>query len=68
MKPIYPKDYEQLKFLCWNIKDNISLSPEEVLSIYERNWRWIEVDKLQQDEKELIQNLVHDYGRGVLLT
>jgi len=59
-------DYPQLRFICWNLKDDASMDDSLVLSLYERNWRHIEADKLERKEKEFIDYLVNKYGNGVL--
>lgn len=64
-KEIRIADYAQLKFLCWNLKDDAFLDEALVLSLYERNWRFVEVEKLELKERDLIDRLVIEYGNGV---
>lgn len=59
-------DYPQLKFICWNLKDDACMEESLILSLYERNWRYIEQDKLELTEKQFIDHLVKKFGNGVL--
>ena len=49
--------YPQLKQLAWQVHGTDELTPAEALSIYERNARHLEVDKLQPRERQLIDAL-----------
>ena len=57
--------WPMLKDLAWNRHDSW-LPAEEALRIYERNWRFVDVDKLDNEEAELIHRLQEHYGNGVL--
>ena len=50
-------DYPQLKQLAWQVHGVDELTPAEALSIYERNWRHIDVAALQPHEQQLIDAL-----------
>jgi transcriptional regulator with XRE-family HTH domain len=50
-------DYPQLKQLAWQVHGIDELTPAEALSIYERNWRHIDVAALQPHEQQLIDAL-----------
>jgi len=54
---IHLVDYPQLKELGWHIQGVDHLSPMEAHSIYERNGRFLEHDKLTDSERELIDSL-----------
>jgi hypothetical protein len=43
------------------------LSPQEALSLYERNWRHIDQARLVPAEQALVQALVKQLGGGRLL-
>ncbi len=60
-------EYPQLHSLCWNRPGDTILNGEEALGLYERNWRFVEKDKLTDDEKALIDTLVEKFGNGVFL-
>ncbi len=59
--------YRQLKKLAWQLKGTKELSPQEALELYERNWRHVDIKKLDLDEKEFIDNLLAAFGRERLL-
>ena len=50
-------DYPQLKQLAWQVHGVDELTPAEALSIYERNWRHIDVSALQPHEQQLVDAL-----------
>jgi transcriptional regulator with XRE-family HTH domain len=50
-------DYPQLKQLAWQVHGVDELTPAEALSIYERNWRHIDVPALQPHEQQLVDAL-----------
>jgi len=71
-KPPYPAriklaDYPQLKRLAWQLHGVATLSPEEALGLYERNWRHVDVAALEPDERALVNALVQRLGGGRLL-
>lgn len=66
-KNIRIADYKQLKKLAWQIKDTKELSAEEALNLYERNWRHIDLKKLDKKEEKLIRTLLNAFGRERLL-
>jgi len=50
-------DYPQLKKLAWQVHGIDALTPVEALSIYERNWRHMDVQALELREQQLIDAL-----------
>ena len=50
-------DYPQLKQLAWQVHGVDALTPAEALSIYERNWRHIDLAALQPHEQQLVDAL-----------
>ena len=56
--------YPQLKLLCWN-RRSTWLSAADAWSLYERNWRFIENERLEPAERELIDRLNARFGAGV---
>jgi transcriptional regulator with XRE-family HTH domain len=50
-------DYPQLKKLAWQVQGVDALTPSEALSIYERNWRHLDVKALEPHEQQLIDAL-----------
>lgn len=57
--------YPQLKLLCWNRKNSF-LTAEDAWSLYERNWRFVETERLDLVEQRLIENLSARFGGGML--
>lgn len=53
--------YPQLKLLCWNRRARY-LALEDAWSLYERNWRFIDVETLDPSERELIESLFARHG------
>lgn len=65
-EPIVPAQFPELARLVWNGDAARPISGEEALSLYERNWRFVDVDRLSADEAGLIRFLAQAYGNGVL--
>ncbi len=57
--------YPQLKLLCWNRRTRFLIA-EDAWSLYERNWRFVEADRLEPMEQRLIAMLSARFGGGVL--
>jgi transcriptional regulator with XRE-family HTH domain len=60
-------DYPQLKQLAWHIPGAKTLTPEEALNLYERNWRHLDREKMALREASLLDALVQHIGKGRLL-
>jgi transcriptional regulator with XRE-family HTH domain len=60
-------DYPQLRKLAWQLSGVEELPPDEALSLYERNWRHVDVEKLTPQERALIQALTAARPGGRLL-
>jgi transcriptional regulator with XRE-family HTH domain len=60
-------DYPQLHKLAWQLPGVEDLSPPEALSLYERNWRHVDVAALTAGERALIDALAATLGKGRLL-
>ena len=59
-------DYPQLRRLVWNQPGARTLTEQDALAIYERNWSLVETAVLDAHERDLLQNLVSKHGNGVL--
>lgn len=57
-------DYPQLKQLAWQVHGTDELTPAEALSIYERNWRHLDVMALEPNERDLVDALRLALGDG----
>ncbi len=71
-KPPFPSrirltDYPQLKRLAWQLHGVATLSPEDALGLYERNWRHVDTGALDPPERALVNALVQHLGGGRLL-
>ncbi len=60
-------DYPQLRRLAWQLHGVTTLSPENALGLYERNWRHVDVAALDPAERALVNALVQHLGGGRLL-
>jgi hypothetical protein len=60
------QDYPQLRLLAWNLPLGASVDELEALSLYERNWRFVDVAHLSDSESQLIEYLRMAAGNGVL--
>ena len=59
--------YPGLRLLCWSRPDAKTVTGEEALSLYERNWRFVDRHALTEDERRLIDALVESHGNGVFM-
>ena len=57
--------FPNLRLLCWNRKGSY-LSAREAFALYERNWRLVDKDHLDEQERALIHRLAAQFGNGVL--
>lgn len=58
-------EYPQLKKLAWQVQGVDALTPSEALSIYTRNWRHLDVNKLEPHEQQLIDALQLGLGEKI---
>lgn len=58
-------DYPALADIAWNRGDAF-IPAREALSLYERNWRFVDSARLTPHERALIDRLVERFGAGVL--
>lgn len=54
-----------LNELAWNRSDRW-IPAEEALALYERNWRFVDPERLTDEEARFIDRLKHRFGEGVL--
>lgn len=71
-KPPFPTrirlaDYPQLKRLAWQLHGVTTLTPEDALGLYERNWRHVDTAALEPAERALVNALAQHLGGGRLL-
>jgi transcriptional regulator with XRE-family HTH domain len=60
-------DYPQLKKLAWQLHGVATLTPEDALGLYERNWRHVDAAALDAEERTLVNALAQHLGGGRLL-
>ncbi|EDR9090791.1 hypothetical protein BU922_004785 [Salmonella enterica subsp. enterica serovar Anatum] len=60
------RNYPQLKAAAWFIAEDAEFTDQEALRFYERNWKYIETDKLEPHELALIEWLIREVGNGIL--
>ncbi|KXS55047.1 MAG: putative aminopeptidase protein [Marinobacter sp. T13-3] len=65
-KTIVPDNYPELRLVCWHRDPKKPITEEQAFGIYERNWRYIDTEKLSGSEKALINRLTKQYGSGVI--
>ena len=63
-----PAEFPELKMLAWNRDAMCPIPAEEAFALYERNWRFVDQQRLTARERQLIHGLAKQFGRGVLLT
>lgn len=64
---IVSAEFPELKRLVWNRDVTRPISAEEVFTLYERNWRFVDTAHLTDREAELIRDLTRQFGHDVLL-
>ena len=57
-------DYPQLKQLAWQLHTTTELTPTETLSLYERNWRHLDLQQVDSQERDLIDALCIAFRKG----
>jgi len=60
-------DYPQLKKLAWQLHGVSTVTPEDALGLYERNWRHVDTAALDPAERALVNALAQHLGGGRLL-
>lgn len=57
--------YPELRLLAWQLHQERIAEPE-AFALYEREWRHVDSERLDPEERALIQRLAATYGQGVL--
>lgn len=65
-RTVVPAAFPALSKLVWNRDSSRPIPYEEALQIYERNWRFVDVEHLDESERLFIRHLAVTYGHGVL--
>ncbi len=56
-----PPELPFLMFLCWQLKTTRTFNPEEILSRYERGWKYRTLFEIPQDELTFLRTLAQRY-------
>ena len=67
MPHIRIKDYPQLKALAWQLNEEGYLTDTQVISIYERNKRFLDLDHIDDHERALMKSLIKNNGMEQLI-
>lgn len=59
-------DYPELALLAWNRRPEDVITAEEAFALYESNWRFVDVDQLTDQERDLIAGLTETCGQGLM--
>jgi hypothetical protein len=59
------KDFPLLADLCWSGAVE-ELPARHALTVYERNWRFVDRKKLKPRERQLLNGLIRQFGAGVV--
>lgn len=57
--------FPNLRLLCWSRRDRY-ITDREAFGLYERNWRFVDIPRLEARERDLIDRLARSYGGGLL--
>jgi hypothetical protein len=58
--------YPQLALIAWSRRPDDEITAEEAFGLYESNWRFVDQDRLEQCERDLIEVLTKTYGNGLM--
>jgi hypothetical protein len=64
---IVPADFPELSQIVWSRDAARPIAASEVFAIYERNWRFVDRNRLTAAETRLILELTARFGHGALL-
>lgn len=59
-------DYPQLALLAWSRRPGDVITAEEAFGLYESNWRFVDPEQLNDQERQLIDNLTETCGHGLM--
>jgi hypothetical protein len=65
-QPVIPTNFPELRLICWHRDPGKPITEVEAFGLYERNWRYIDHDRLTDSEKALINRLKDKYGNGII--
>ena len=66
MQAINRYQYKELNHILWDSKRDF-INPEDAFKLYERRWSYIDQHKLTDKEKQLINLLTEQVGKGLFM-
>ncbi|MBO2670012.1 hypothetical protein [Shewanella algae] len=66
MGKIDRRKYPELDNLLWDIHNKF-VDPKVAFDMYERRWRYVDVQHLTGKERTLVQQLANKFGCGVFM-
>ena len=66
MKTFVLSRYAQLRFIASQLTETAILTEAEALALYERNWRFLDLGTMDDEERRFLDSLVRRVGKGVL--
>lgn len=63
---IIPKEFPELNLLVWNRDPARPITRDVAFALYERNWRFVDADRLTPREAALVRDLAGEFGHGQL--
>lgn len=64
---IVPNEFPELAALAWSRDPARPIHPEEAFALYERNWRFVDRERLGAAEAALVVALTARFGHGHFL-
>lgn len=64
-KDICRTDYPELDLICWHMGGVSHVPRDQAFAIYEANWAYVDVRRLQPAEIALITELAREFGKGL---
>jgi hypothetical protein len=58
--------YHELNLLLWDMH-NKYINPKVAFDIYEKRWAFVDQNKLNKNEKRLLDRLVYEFGNGCFM-
>ncbi|MCW6569859.1 hypothetical protein [Yersinia ruckeri] len=61
------RDYPQMSLGAWYLDEDATLTDAEAFSFYQRNWKYVDFDKMESFERELLARLIAEQGNGIFV-
>ena len=66
MKTFELSRYPQLRLIASQLTETAILTEAEALTLYERNWRFLDLGTMDDEERRFLDSLARGVGKGVL--